>query len=344
MAKFCTRCGRKLEEGEVCNCRNENMNPQADGSMPKQADGMPGNQSQYDQRDTQQYQGAQNQQYQGDTQQYQNSQNQQYQNPQHQQYQDPQNQQYQNTQNQQFQNQQQYQGQNQYGQQRNPNQGMTREAEWFNQKKDAFVSGTKNMFSQIGPILKEPVTAVKRLSTGSPAVGMELIIAKAVLVLAVVLILLMRISSALGGYIELPYFKIIVMTVLITAGVDFLEAFLMKVFSGVFNGITNLNAMITTVGARALYECFLTVLVFLCSLVSVNVAFVIYVLGAVLLPYIQYSGFHAVVQVKDDKKPYIFFLAKACIIIVIYIVVYLFAKDILMSMAGGMGGILGSVL
>lgn len=307
MANFCTKCGRKLEEGEVCNCVNE------------------GTQSENTQKESniqsndvqQQVQNTENQYYQ-QNQTNGNQYDQQNQANEGQNYQQP------------NQNQQYYQGQ--------PNQGRTKEAEWFNEKKDAFVSGTKNMFSEILPILKAPVTEIKNIVSGnSAAVGLEFIVAKGVIALIMILIALAKISSMTGGFIEIPYFKIIILVLLITVGADFLEALLMKVITGLFNGVTNVNAMLTTVGARALYESIIFVVVGILSLINLNFAIMIYAVLAIILTCIQYSGYQAVTQVDEDKKPYVFFVAKACMAVIIGIVVYLMAKDILTTVIGGFG-------
>lgn len=130
MAKYCTQCGRKLEDGEVCTCTSQNNN--AAGASQTS----PGGQQQY-QQTQQQYQQQAQQQYQQTQQQY-----------------------------------QQTQQQGQTG-------GYTKEAEWINKQKDAFVSGTKSMFSEILPLLKSPVSRVRKISSsGNAATGIQLIIAK----------------------------------------------------------------------------------------------------------------------------------------------------------------------
>ena len=148
MAKYCTQCGRKLEDGEVCTCTSQNNN--AAGASRTS----PGGQQQY----------------------------------------------------------QQTQQQGQTG-------GYTKEAEWINKQKDAFVSGTKSMFSEILPILKSPVSRVRKISSsGNAATGIQLIIAKAVIFLVVIIIALFvtahRINEASYGFIEadIPYFQVIILT------------------------------------------------------------------------------------------------------------------------------------
>ena len=35
--KFCTKCGRPLQDGEVCNCQTENAQPQAENVQAENA-------------------------------------------------------------------------------------------------------------------------------------------------------------------------------------------------------------------------------------------------------------------------------------------------------------------
>ena len=190
-------------------------------------------------------------------------------------------------------------------QQEQPNETRAREAEWFHEKIQAFVSGTKNMSHEIIPILKTPVTEVQNIVSGNRvAASIEFIVAKAVIAL----------------------------TVLLTAGADFLESLLLKVFTGLFNGVTDFKAMATTVGARALFECIIFIVAGILCFISTSFAFIVYMICSFILPYIQYSGYQAVTQVSPDKKPYIFFMVKVCMFIILYIMVYLTGKDIIISM------------
>ena len=160
MAKFCTKCGRKLEEGEVCTCKSANQEspqqiyaqpPQTEeyGSMAGSTEGRRQDQSRqqgqyYNPNQQNQYynQGQQSGQYYDP-----NQQNQYYnQGQQGGQYYDPnqQNPYYNQSQQGQYYNQNQqgpynnqgqyYQGNGQYQQQR------TKEAEWLYNKKDQLVA------------------------------------------------------------------------------------------------------------------------------------------------------------------------------------------------------------
>ena len=291
MARFCTKCGRPLQEGEVCNCTAQN----AGGTQQSQ----PGGQQYQQQRQPggqQYYQQGQP----GGQQYYQQGR--------------PGGQQYQ----------QQYQQQGQQG-------GMTKEAEWLNRQKDVIMSGTKSMFSEIGPIIKSPVSRVKELAASNNAmIGIQFIVAKTIIALIMILIYLAVMQGKLddlGGVVDMPWFKAIMTTLFLTAGVDFLEAYFLKIFTGVFNGNTNYNAMLTVIGARAIYDTIILVLVIFLMLLSMKVGIGFNMLFSPIIVFVQFAAYRSCVRLDENKKPYAYFIAKICISIVGALIVYMMFKE-----------------
>ena len=367
MSKYCTQCGRKLEDGEVCTCTSQNADAASNVNVsstqtagPQQTADTPQNEQQYNQQYSQQYQqaqqsGQQYQQTQQSSQQYQQTQQsgQQYQQTQQssQQYQQTQqnSQQYQQTQqsSQQYQqtqqSSQQAQQYNQQYQQDGQPGGYTKEAEWINRQKNAIVSGTKSMFSEIGPILKAPVSRVRQISSsGSANVGIQLIAAKTVVFLIVVIIALLMLSNQVHsmsyGLIEanMPYFQLILVTLILTLGIDFLEALILKVITGAFNGITNTNTMINVIGARAIYDTFLLLIFVILGMLSWQIAFVVLALLLPISVYIQFASYQGCVRMAEDKKPYAYFVAKLCMSIISFLIVYIIVNTSLESMMNSM--------
>lgn len=289
MAKFCTKCGRPLEEEEICQCVSLNKNNQ---QVPPSVN--PGYQ-----------QAAPNG------------------NPGYQQV--PPN------------------GNPGY-QQAPPNmeQGFNdNKAEWANEKKDAFVAGTKSMIGQIGPIIKKPITTARQMISGErPAVGMQLIITKAVILLVVALVFVAATLGEYSQHLNILYFKIIVSILIFTAGVDILEAYLMKTFTGLFGGTTTLKAMLTTIGIRGLFDTGVLVISLILMMFSGTIGLIAFVLLGLVLQCIQLSVFHASVEAPEDKKPYIYFIAKAVITIIVYVLIYILVKDLVqLVMANALGGL-----
>ena len=366
MARFCTQCGRKLEEGEVCNCTSQGANGSAQtaGQENYQSQGNYGGQAGYGQQYYRQNQGQNGQQY---YQQDQEQNGQQY----YQQDQGQNSQQYyqqgQNQYSQQGQNSQQYyqqgqnpygqQGQNPYGQQyyqqgQNPygqgsynqgypgGQGRSREAEWLNEKKNAFVAVTKNMFSEILPILKRPVGRVREIAaSNSPAVGLEFLVTKLVVTILIGLFIILRLKSALNTpygdvsqYVKIPYFQLFLIAVIFTIGIDLLNALLLKVFAGVFGGSASVSAMINVVGARAMYDCIFIIVGGILGLLSLPAGIFVSALAAVLTPYIEYGGLQGCGNLSEDRVAYAFFVTKICMAIITAILAFLLAAGVVQSL------------
>lgn len=289
MAKFCTKCGRKLEEGEVCTCQQENNNysepqkvaanevePQTTEPQPERWDG-----------------------------------------------------------GQQTANQTQNETVSQTSE-------KTKEAEWISQKSTIVVNETKNVFAKIIPLLKHPVTETKKIADGKSSIpGIEFIAIKAAVVLIFTIIMLAKMDSALGGFVEIPTVTIIIMAILLTLGADCLEALMLKVFSGVLNGVTEQSAMFSVVGTRALYETLIYIVAGIVCFISANFGIIIIALTSILLPIVEFGSYHVLVQTSEDRKVYAYFIAKVIMAVISYIVIYLCGKEVLSSILGTlMGGLL----
>lgn len=289
MAKFCTKCGRKLEEGEVCTCQQENNNysepqkvaanevePQTTEPQPERWDG-----------------------------------------------------------GQQTANQTQNETVSQTSE-------KTKEAEWISQKSTIVVNETKNVFAKIIPLLKHPVTETKKIADGKSSIpGIEFIAIKVAVVLIFTIIMLAKMDSALGGFVEIPTVTIIIMAILLTLGADCLEALMLKVFSGVLNGVTEQSAMFSVVGTRALYETLIYIVAGIVCFISANFGIIIIALTSILLPIVEFGSYRVLVQTSEDRKVYAYFIAKVIMAVISYIVIYLCGKEVLSSILGTlMGGLL----
>lgn len=346
MAKFCTQCGRRLEEGEVCNCtQQEQSAAQKQSTTQNQSAAAPGAAGWQQSGDQHQssaytnYQGGQQSQSAGPRQQSQGTNYQQYGQPQY---------------NQGVGGNQQYnQGMNS-GQQYRQGMNNGQQSQWAGMNSQQMkqmgaqaMAGAQNMFREVLPILKRPVTETRRIAAGnSPLVGLELIGLKALVILIIVLIAASRISGAANGLIQMPYFKLVILVLLLTLGVDALEAVLLNVFAGMFKGSANINAMFCVVGSRALYDGIIAIVAGILAPFFLTGSVFVLVFGSLILPYVQYGAYRAVAQGDDDRRVYAFFLVKVISSLVLYIILYMMAADMLTSMLGsamsGFGSGLGS--
>lgn len=359
MARFCTQCGRRLEEGEVCNCTSQGAGQQ---SYQNQGDGQYYQQPSDQMNQGQQMQGAYDSQTGSDQQsqyghQDQGQYYQQGQNPYGHQDQGQYYQQGQNPYGQQNQGQYYQQGQNPYGQQNQGQyynqqgypggpyggQGRSREAEWLNEKKNAFVAVTKNMFSEILPILKRPVGRVREIAdSNSPAVGLEFMVTKLVMTILVGLLLILKMKSGMGeyaSYVKIPYIQLLLIAVIFTIGMDLITALLLKVFAGVFGGSASVPAMISVVGARAMYDSVFILVFGLLFLLSAPAGLFVAAIAAVLTPYIEYGAYQACGRISEDRVAYAYFVTKICMAVITSILAFLLAWGVVQSFVSYAGSL-----
>ena len=199
---------------------------------------------------------------------------------------------------------------------------------------------TKNMFSEILPILKRPVGRVREIAaSNSPAVGLEFLVTKLVVTILIGLFIILRLKSALNTpygdvsqYVKIPYFQLFLIAVIFTIGIDLLNALLLKVFAGVFGGSASVSAMINVVGARAMYDCIFIIVGGILGLLSLPAGIFVSALAAVLTPYIEYGGLQGCGNLCEDRVAYAFFVTKICMAIITAILAFLLAAGIIQSL------------
>ena len=387
MAKFCTKCGKKLMDGEVCDCtRSQAADPQdktvvlntENVQNTQRAAGSP--EENYEQRIRQQ-QAAQGQPYQNgpQNQQWQNGpQNQQWQNgPQGQPYQNgPQNQQWQNgpqgqpyqngPQNQQWQNGpqgQQWQNGPQGQQWQNGPQGQqwqnSPQSQWFSEKKDQIVKNAKNLFAQLGPLLKKPDTTLKELGkSNNSLISLEMIGLHAVMVLIMILVLGSKFSipKEMREWTDtsslFPTFQMILINILMMVGVAYLQAFLLKAFSKKMYQEPTLNQTLLVSGVSSLVKFFgaavnmLLILIFVPSIKGMassafgsasSASGLMWGLGLILLVQalvslvtmvFEFKAYQCVVNGDEDKKVWTFILTKVIVGLIVVLIYWLMMKSL----------------
>ena len=354
---FCTKCGRKLEEGEICTCQQPKsapkMQPQAkvepqpvkkeQTEEPKAVDSQKGpSASQQNQKTETQSQSAQQQGQQqqnaGYQQRQQYQQNANYQ--QRQQYQQntnyQQGQQYQQNTN--YQQGQQYQQNGNYQQNMNYQQGNmrgSREAEWAREKGTEALGSAKTFLGAAGSVLNRPVSEAVRMSgdcTGKS--GLRFITVKAIFTTIIVLILSMvtagKIASASNGYfsffdIKMPYLTLIVLSLIATIGFDMIKVGIMTMMTKAFGGSAAPKAMYSVVGVQAVFDLLITAVICVLMIISPSIATVVaFTLGLVyaigLTPFVGYASYTAVTNMDKDKRVYAFWIIIILLVIVALVI------------------------
>lgn len=346
---FCTKCGRKLEEGEICTCQQLKSAPKMQPQVKVETQSVQGEQpevrksvelqknqsaSQQTQQPEKQRQAApqQGKPVQQSVNSHQYQQNTGYQ--QRQSYQ--QNVNYQ--QKQQYSQNMNYQQSQQYQQNMNTQHGNIRdskEAEWAKEKGAAALGNVKIFLGAAGSVLKKPVSEAVRMSDDSTGKsGLHFITVKAIFTTIVVLILSMvtagKIASASNGYfsffdIKMPYFTLIVLSLIATIGFDMVKVGIMTMMTKAFGGSAAPKAMYSVVGVQAVFDLLITAVICVLMIISPSIATVVaFTLGLVyaigLTPFVGYASYTAVTNMDKDKRVYAFWIIIILLVIVALVI------------------------
>lgn len=346
---FCTKCGRKLEEGEICTCQQLKSAPKMQPQVKVETQSVQREQpevrksvelqknqsaSQQTQQPEKQRQAApqQGKPVQQSVNSHQYQQNTGYQ--QRQSYQ--QNVNYQ--QKQQYSQNMNYQQSQQYQQNMNTQHGNIRdskEAEWAKEKGAAALGNVKIFMGAAGSVLKKPVSEAVRMSDDSTGKsGLHFITVKAIFTTIVVLILSMvtagKIASASNGYfsffdIKMPYFTLIVLSLIATIGFDMVKVGIMTMMTKAFGGSAAPKAMYSVVGVQAVFDLLITAVICVLMLISPSIAMTVaFTLGLVyaigLTPFVGYASYTAVTNMDKDKRVYAFWIIIILLVIVALVI------------------------
>lgn len=346
---FCTKCGRKLEEGEICTCQQLKSAPKMQPQVKVETQSVQREQpevrksvelqknqsaSQQTQQPEKQRQAApqQGKPVQQSVNSHQYQQNTGYQ--QRQSYQ--QNVNYQ--QKQQYSQNMNYQQSQQYQQNMNTQHGNIRdskEAEWAKEKGAAALGNVKIFLGAASSVLKKPVSEAVRMSDDSTGKsGLHFITVKAIFTTIVVLILSMvtagKIASASNGYfsffdIKMPYFTLIVLSLIATIGFDMVKVGIMTMMTKAFGGSAAPKAMYSVVGVQAVFDLLITAVICVLMLISPSIAMTVaFTLGLVyaigLTPFVGYASYTAVTNMDKDKRVYAFWIIIILLVIVALVI------------------------
>ena len=257
---YCTKCGRKLEEGEVCTCRQNTQIPYMRPEYMQKKGTESGNFAQAD----------------------------------------------------------------------------TKDAEWAKEKGTQAADTIKDILKQMLQIIKRPVTKTAEMAANnSMSEGLRLLITKAVVFVVIICIIINRINSRLDGWtdIKIPYLSLIILTVIMTLGVDWIELLLLKAFSRLFKGNSSANAMYSVVGTRAVYELTVFVITAILGIVSQTAAMFVGGISLLLIVYIEAASYRVAVDMNEDKKVFAFFVAKVCTLIITVLLLLLIGSNIIDSLS-----------
>ena len=146
-------------------------------------------------------------------------------------------------------------------------------------------------------------------------------ITRCVLMVLAVVVLLMKIkgsiTSSLGSYssyvedsISMPYFKCILLAVILTIGADFLWALFLKLFTAAFGGRVTFSGMVSVVGCTDMFHCLITAVSIVLLLISYYAGLIVFVAGSVWPMYLEMCAYFTYADMSNDRKAYAYMVSK----------------------------------
>lgn len=296
MAKFCDKCGRPLNEGEVCTCtQNEQQAVQQDSNQ-----GGPTIQSSVLKKE-------QTQNDSGNGNQMQNNRNEN---------------QSQNTFS---------EGQASFqGGQSNANNGQA----FSNNNVNEIVADLKTIFSKIVPIFKSPVEEIKKIAaTGTTGFGWEMVTLNVLVTFVMAIIAMFTWKHNLGAYadyMDIPYVRIVLsVTIMVAVNYVVLAGLLYFASNTLFKSNIAFSQIISIIGSKAVIDgCFLVVGVMI-MMISIGLGMVIVLLGNIYSILVMIVSYIEMTALDGSKKVYSLLITYVGLFIIYYLIYRSLLNDIL---------------
>ncbi|MGF6989745.1 uncharacterized membrane protein YidH (DUF202 family) [Lachnospiraceae bacterium PM6-15] len=214
----------------------------------------------------------------------------------------------------------------------------TIEAEWLSQRSAMVSSTAKNLFKEMGPILKNPLGQTLHLAKqNSSAIGLQFIAVLAV-VAGLMTVLIAKQADFFGFGTASLYFRVFLTVGIVVFGAICLEVLLLKVISGLFNFSTTFSQMFTLSGAVSLFQTIIVLASGIVCLALPEIALFMLVVGFVFTTYLGFALYNKVINGDENKKVYAYSIIKVVSVALITFLIYAYVRESTMGFLGGLAG------
>lgn len=229
----------------------------------------------------------------------------------------------------------------QYGGQGGPSYGNqgNQFTEQAGQMMNQFVSTSRSLFGRLVPMIKRPATELGAMAENEEtSLGIQMIVLHLVVTLVMTIVSLLTVKSRLGimaEYIDIPYVKTILLTLILTAVVDFgLAAILFVVTKFIFKSELGFGGMLPLAGGMAVVNSAALVVGGILMILSAQLGSIIIVLGAILGFMYMLGGYFKAVEISEDAKVYALSISYAVFVLIVLIVTKVLLADAVDEMRG----------
>lgn len=313
MGKFCSQCGKPLQEGEVCECQQQNTQNivQSENVMQSTANIV------------EQTAGS-----------YENGTNEAFQNPnanmQQDAFQNPNVNMQQNT----------FQNSNANGQQGpawnqnvNTQQGTTwTQNENFQKGAEMIKTEGMSVLNRTIRMFKKPIGEIKDMANSDNLMtGLSAVITNMVVILLLSIIAMITVHIKLGefsSFIKIPYVQIVFMAVVLSAIYDFgLAGSMFLTVKAFFKENTSFAKMLSIVGGKVLLDSVFIAAGCILAILNGSLGLFIIALGMIFSSIVLIIGFYEVSALGSEQKVFAYFIALIIFVIALSIIYYVIAQS-----------------
>ncbi len=228
-----------------------------------------------------------------------------------------------------------------------------RNGQWFSERKEDLARHTRNIFAQIPQLIGRPDTAMREISRqNSSILGIEMVSFQAVVTLVILILGSFYIRSLTQGYFSVNPLTILLITLIMTFGSAYLEAGILMGMTFAFKGTTSIHRMLCAVGYKALIQGLVLILTALAFLLSWKAALFLYVIGSMAAYLFFVDGYRNAVEIRPDRRLYAFWLGEVLFVLAMMILLNFAVTSLVSSLIGSylenygglMNGLLGNSL
>lgn len=209
------------------------------------------------------------------------------------------------------------------------------------QMANQWIGSSKNVFTNIVDLFKDPIGTVKRIADENKLMPpMIMVIINIVVIYLVSVISMVTVRIKLGDYAEwisIPYVRIVLTTTILAAIYDFALAGALFLSTKVFfKEETTFPKMLSIVGSKVILDSIFIIIGAIFMILNRTLGMLIIAVGMMFTTIIFIMSFQKISVLTDAKKFYALFIGMVMQTIVMVIIYYMIANSIVSSLTSAL--------
>ena len=185
--------------------------------------------------------------------------------------------------------------------------------EQLSQATEQISATTKSIFARIVPLFQDPVGQTKEIAdTNNKKTGLEMIISNIIVTMLIAIITMIYTRIKLGdyaAYIDIPYIRIVLVATLFAAiTYALLTGLLYTCTKYLFHAETGLEKILSITGTKALIDICIFAVGIVLSILSIKLGAFVVLIGGIYSLLVMIFSFDRIIQIDTNQKIYSLFL------------------------------------